>query len=373
MKPPERKKLGLYIHIPFCKTICAYCAFPAYANKQARIPEYTDALIREINGKGAKYRKYQIDSIYFGGGTPSLPDPVLIEQILSAIRADFIVDKGCEVSLEANPESLSTTKIEQYRRIGISRLSIGVQCLDNRSLWKIARPHTAEIALETLTTLNKAGWKNFGCDLIIGLPYQTLASFKKELQTVIRYQPAHLSTYFLSLDTPKIDSFIQDSPGEEEQIAMYEYADKYLTGQGFVHYEVSNFARPGFECSHNLKYWNRQEYLGLGLGAHSFIDEQVSENQDNFEKYLTNPQYPKEQFQLEGELAAADYIMLALRKSTGININRYSKHFGDQKTSELLKNALPYLKTDHLSLSKDHLVPTLKGWLILNKITKDLM
>ncbi len=373
MKPRTPKKLGLYIHLPFCKTICAYCAFPAFANKQAQISEYANALIREITTKGARYRKYQVDSIYFGGGTPSLPEPAVIEQILSAIKAVFVINKGCEISLEANPESLSAAKIDEYRRMGINRLSVGIQCLDNQALWKLARPHTAEIALQALKILNESGWKNFGCDLIIGLPYQTLASFKKNLQTITRYHPAHISTYFLSYDTPKIDSFIQESPGEDEQIAMYQYANKYLTQKGFKHYEVSNYALLNFECHHNLKYWNRQEYLGLGLGAHSFIGDQVSENQDNFEKYLSNPLSPKEQFKLKGELATADYIMLALRKKTGINLREFTRAFGSDSKSEILKNSENYLKSEHLTRSATNLSATLKGWLILDKITRDLI
>ncbi len=367
------KNLGLYIHIPFCRTLCVYCAFPTYANKTSRIGDYIDSLINEITAKSKDFGEYQVDSIYFGGGTPSLLESDQLDKILAAVGANFKTAPGCEIGLEANPESLSSEKIGRYREMGITRLSVGIQSLKDRTLWKIARPHTAINALQTLETLNNAAWKNFGCDLIIGLPYQTLAGFKKDLQTVMRYQPAHLSTYFLSYDTPKIDTFIQDIPGEDEQIAMYEYADRYLNQLGFNHYEVSNYARPGFECRHNLKYWNREEYLGLGLGAHSFIGNEVMENQDNFEKYLADPPSPQEQFKLEGDLAAADYTMLALRKSTGINLNRYSTNFGDQKTSELLKKAAPYLKTKHLSLSKDRLVPTLKGWLILDKITRDLI
>jgi oxygen-independent coproporphyrinogen-3 oxidase len=142
---------------------------------------------------------------------------------------------------------------------------------------------------------------------------------------------------------------------------------------GFVHYEVSNFAKPGFECRHNLKYWNREEYLGLGLGAHSFIDDQVSENQDNFEKYLANPLSPKEQFKLAGDLAEADYIMLALRKQEGINLKKFSQIFSPKTASELIKKSDTYVKSGHLSFNGNHLSPTLKGWLILDKIIRDLI
>jgi oxygen-independent coproporphyrinogen-3 oxidase len=221
--------------------------------------------------------------------------------------------------------------------------------------------------------LRNTGWKNFGCDLIIGLPWQTLASFKKDLHTLVKFHPSHFSTYFLSYDTPKIDSFNKDIPGEEEQIAMYTYADRYLSQKGYLHYEVSNFALPGFECQHNQKYWNRQEYLGLGLGAHSFINEEITENQDKFEPYLSDPLSPKEQFRLEKDLIEADSIMLNLRKSSGIDLNQFSKNFGHVDTQQLLRKAGPLIGSKHLRFFQNNICPTLTGWLILDKITRDLI
>lgn len=372
-KKKTDKKLGLYIHIPFCRTICVYCAFPTYANKNALINEYLGALHKEIEHKGRDFSDYSIETIYFGGGTPSLLDTALIEQILATVKANFQADGVKEIGLEANPESLSAEKISQYRQMGINRLSIGIQSLNNRTLWKIARPHNQKTALDALSKLKKAGWKNFGCDLIIGLPFQTLASFKKDLRVVADSGTTHLSTYFLSHDTVKIDSFIADSPSEDEQIAMYKFTDQYLRKMGYNHYEVSNYAKPGFECRHNLRYWNRDEYLGLGLGAHSFINNEVSENTDNFDEYLANPLAPKERFKLENDLEIADSLMLSLRKNHGVNLENFCRCYGPQRTAQLLDKALSYKKTRHLKITDQYISPTLKGWLILDTITKDLI
>lgn len=365
--------LGLYIHIPFCKTICVYCAFSTFANKAAQIDIYIDTLIKEIEAKSHNFPQHAIKTIYFGGGTPSILENNQLQKLLETIPKHFDTASLEAIEIECNPESLTKEKIHAYQKLGITRISVGIQTLHDKSLWKIARPHNAEIALQALGNLNTAGFSNFGCDLIIGLPYQTLRSFQSEVKKILSFNPAHLSTYFLSLDTPKINTFIADSPSEKEQIAMYEWADKYLTQQEFTHYEVSNFARSGYESKHNMRYWNRKEYLGLGLSAHSFTDDQVSENQDSFVKYLTDPLSPKEKFSLSGDLAVSDTIMLSLRQKTGINLKNISQIYGDKIAGRILESSKPYLQTGQLTQYEHRIRPTLKGWLIIDKITRDLL
>lgn len=368
-----KKTLGLYLHIPFCKTICVYCAFLTFANKNRWIPEYIEALKVEIREKSKQFPNYQIESIYFGGGTPSLIEAELITEILKEIRQNFTLAKNVEISLEANPESLTAEKLHIYNESGIKRISLGVQSLNPKTLWKVARPHNEKATLKALELLKSTHWENFGCDLIMGLPYQTLTEFKKHLKIILSYHPAHLSAYFLSYDTKRIDTFIADSPNEDEQIKMYQYLVKKLRVEGFDHYEVSNYARPGFQCQHNLRYWNQEEYLGLGLGAHSYINKTVSENTRNFEAYLKNPLLLEDSYPLDTDTERMDFIMLNLRKAEGLDLKKYSDKYGEISAQEIIKKAQPYSKSKHLNLTTKNIQPTNKGFLIVDKITRDLL
>ena len=368
-----KKSLGLYIHIPFCKTICVYCNFLTFANKSRWIVDYIEALKKEIIQKASAYNDYIIETIYFGGGTPSLIDAELVAGIISELRTNFCISKKPEICLEANPESLTSAKLDIYRQAGINRISLGVQSLNPKTLWKVARPHNEKASLEALTLLNKAKWGNFACDLIIGLPYQTLKEFKKQLETLLSYSPKHLSAYFLSYDTNRIDTFISDSPNESEQIKMYQYLVKRLKKAGFNHYEVSNYAQPGYECLHNMRYWQRQEYLGLGLGAHSFINETVSENTRKFEEYLKTPTSLEESYQLDQDTQRMDNIMLSLRTTTGLDLQKYSQNYGEPARNALVTKAKKYQTTKELKISNLRISLTDKGFLIADKIYQDLL
>ena len=368
-----KKTLSLYIHIPFCKTICTYCAFLTFAHKNRWIPNYIDSLIQEIKLKSPKFQKYQIISIYYGGGTPSLIDSIYIEKIYQTLQDHFNIKNNVEISLESNPESLTLAKIKHYQKIGINRISLGVQSLNPRTLFKVARPHSELQIFEALKNLQDAQFINFGLDLIMGLPYQTLPEFKQQLKTLLKYHPTHLSAYFLNYDTPKIDLFLKDCPTEDLQIKMYEHFIKQMNINKFIHYEVSNYALSGYQCQHNQRYWNRQEYLGLGLGAHSFINETVSENSRDFDKYLENPLLLEDSYQLDQETQRMDYIMLSLRQNSGLDLNSYKKIAGEIETAKLIKSALPYLEQKKLTLIDNSIKPTEQGFLIIDKITKDLL
>ena len=371
--PTTRPTLGLYIHIPFCKTICVYCNFLTFANKTRWIPEYIEALKVEIRGKATQFQNHQIETIYFGGGTPSLIEAELIAEIIKAIKADFSHSPTVEISLEANPESLTPEKLHIYSASGIKRISLGVQSLNAKTLWKVARPHDEKATLKALDLLKSSQWENFGCDLIMGLPYQTLKEFKKTVEILLNYHPTHLSAYFLSYDTKRIDTFIADSPNEDQQIKMYQYLVEKLRKENFNHYEVSNYARPGFECKHNLRYWNQEEYLGLGLGAHSYIDKTVSENTRNFEAYLKTPLLIEESYPLDPDTERMDFIMLNLRKAEGLDLKTYSDKYGAAAAQEIIKKARPYLESKHLHLTTNNVQPTNIGFLILDKMTRDLL
>jgi len=370
MKKISTKDLSIYIHIPFCKTICVYCGFLTYANKEKLIGAYIKALLNEISAKAGNLNKKKIVSIYFGGGTPSLIEPDKIDEILTAIRKKFKIEKNAEITIECNPESVTAEKLQNYKKIGINRISMGIQSLKKKTLWRVARPHNEKDVNMAISTIKKTGFTNFGTDCIMGLPYQTLTSFKKDVLKILSYRPPHMSFYFLSYDTKKIDLIAKDCPSEEEQVKMYKWLVTKLKKNGYGHYEVSNYALPGFECRHNLRYWQQLEYLGLGLGAHSFIKDTCIVNEENLEKYIENPLGTSEKIVLDPELKRLDYIMLNIRTTIGINLVKYEKKFGESE--KLIKNAKPYLKSGMLAKKGMKLAATDKGFLFIDRITKDL-
>jgi oxygen-independent coproporphyrinogen-3 oxidase len=344
-----------------------------FANKTNQVPAYIDALKKEIKHKARLHKGYLIESIYFGGGTPSQIDSFHIGNILELIKKSFRIKKDAEISIECNPESITAKKLKDYQKFGINRLTVGIQSLKKETLFRIARPHNEQIIYSALELIRKAKIKNFGADLIMGLPFQTLNSFKTELNKLLEFNLPHLSLYFLSYDTRKIDIFIKDCPSEDEQIKMYNHACKTLNKNGYIHYEVSNYAKPGFECKHNLRYWNQLEYLGLGLGAHSYLNYAVSENTRDFNMYLKNPLAKEQEFKLDKQVARMDQILLNLRKKEGINLDYYKKKYGEKETIKLIKYAEEFIKSGHLNHKKNYLFATEKGFLLLDLITSALI
>ena len=367
------KDLSLYIHIPFCRCICLYCNFLTFANKTGQKGEYVKALSRQIRLLAPECKNRPVKSIYFGGGTPSLLDDQHIQTILENIQTNYNVTKNAEISIEANPETISIEKIEHYKDMGINRLTIGIQSLNDKSLFRVGRIHNKETILNAISILKQKEFKNFGIDYIIGMPFQTFETFKNDLNTFIKLKIPHISLYFLSYDTPKIDHFIKDCPNEDEQIKIYEYACQTLKIDGFTHYEVSNFAKTGFESVHNKRYWQQKEYLGFGIGAHSFFNNTVSENTNNFEEFLKAPLSKEDSFQLDPDLKRMDFIMLALRQKSGINLTTYQKIYGKESLEKLIANAKKLMSSGHMSHSGDCLFATEKGFLILNHITEALL
>ncbi len=365
------KDLSHYIHIPFCQTICTYCNFTTFANKEKLIPQFVEKLVEEIEQRASDYQDYETQTIYFGGGTPSLLPTDDIETILNTLRNHYKIKDNPEISIECNPESLDEQKIQRYEKLGINRISLGVQSLNQKTLQRIGRPHNAETILEALEALKKCEVKNFGLDVIMGLPHQTLHEFQDQLEKILHSSPPHLSAYFLSYDTRRIDTFLKDCPEEDEQVAMYNHLTKRLADAGFIHYEVSNYAKPGFECEHNRRYWNQKDYLGFGLGAHSAVGGETWENAKSFEKYFADPTQKLNSQNLDEEEKKLEYIMLHLRTREGIDLAEFEKKWSEQK--ELLERAATYVETGHLVRKDQHLRATEQGWLILNKITKDLL
>lgn len=352
---------GLYIHIPFCRQKCAYCDFPSYGI-QAACREFPcgGEKLPEGNRENALYNSYftalrqealcwprmDFDTVFFGGGTPSLPPAKYVTDFLLFLFAHFIISPHAEITLEANPESISTEKLLAYRRAGINRLSIGLQAAQNRLLAMLGRVHNREDFQRAFSQARQAGFTNINIDIISSLPGQTGADWEETLFFAAAQNPEHISVYTL---TPEKGTLLYDKlqkkelllPGEEEANNQDEAALSILQNAGYARYEISNFTKSGFACRHNLNYWNAGQYLGLGLGAHSYLNGERFSNTTNLQAYL-NAFLPTCGKRPLTDITAArattetispgeaekEYIMLRLRLCEGIILKDYERRFG---------------------------------------------
>ena len=264
---------GLYIHIPFCRSRCSYCDFATGLFESELADRYVQALVQEISSTSVEGSR--VDTIYFGGGTPSLLDPAQLERILVALRDRFDVDSASEITLEINPGSITEAKLREFRQLGINRASFGAQTFDDRELAKLGRSHTAADARRTFHDLRAAGFDNVSFDLIAGLPGQTLEGWQRNVDEALALAPEHLSFYLLEVHsgTPlaqHIQRGLQPKPDEDLAAEMYEWMLGRAAEAGYEHYEISNLCRPGFESRHNTKYWTGAPYFGFGCSAHSY-------------------------------------------------------------------------------------------------------
>lgn len=365
----NNNNLEIYIHTPFCVKKCAYCdflSFPADTNTQI---QYVHALLNEIRFYGERMGDYQVSTIYIGGGTPSWLEPELLVAIMDQVYKSFRVREDAEVSIECNPGTVTTAKLEAYRRAGINRLSIGLQSANNEELKMLGRIHTYEQFLKTYELARNAGYTNINVDLMSGLPHQSAESFADTLQKVIRLKPEHISAYSLIIEkgTPfyekyKFDMVRQEAgmktellPTEDDVYKMLKLTQLVLAKAGYDRYEISNYAKPGYECRHNVGYWTRENYLGLGLGAASLVDNVRYSNTRELHEYIEICRditiLPPEVFAPEEGMAAPErnwfgsnlhteasvvsrkgqmeeFMFLGLRMTGGISRNEFEYNFG---------------------------------------------
>ena len=289
-KGSSNQKAGpaVYLHIPFCVSKCLYCDFASYEGISRLMEPYTNAVLREI---ASAHPSAGTTSVYMGGGTPSMLPPVLIARLMSAVMNRFAPAPSAEITIEANPESVTLEALEKYLQVGFNRLSIGVQSFNDRMLKSLGRTHDSKKATEAFNLARKAGFKNVSMDLIYGIPGQSAEDFADDLGAAISLGPEHLSAYQLTVEeeTPLWD-MVEDGtvrlPDDEVMLNMYEKAISKLCSAGYRHYEVSNFAKPGMECRHNLAYWLGEEFIGFGNGAHSFLDSRRYANPEEPEDYI---------------------------------------------------------------------------------------
>ena len=373
------KKLGLYVHIPFCIKKCNYCNFVSFVNKQACFEKYCDALVKEIQDNASK--DYLVDTIYIGGGTPNVLKSSMIGQIINAIKTNFNVDEQAEITIEVNPNSINEQKAKEYLSFGINRISVGVQSLNNACLKTLGRLHSAKQAIGTLKMLKQVGFTNISCDLMLAIPHLHTCSLVREVKILSKYCN-HISCYSLILEEDTaLYNMVQKGQvkliGEKKSLKQYKVAEKILSKLGFIKYEVSNFALNGFRSKHNLKYWDMQEYLGFGVSSHSFFNGKRLANPENLQDYFAlvkNGEKNKRVIERVGlQELKEETIMLSLRKTSGLNIIEFNKNFNCNLLIDKKEQIKELLELGLIEVKGENLYATKQGFYVLNQIILKLI
>lgn len=367
-----RSPLGLYVHIPFCERKCLYCDFLSAPATEAVKERYVDMLCKEIAGYKKETAGYLLETVYFGGGTPSVLNSVQIERLLNVIKETFVIEMPmAEITLEVNPGTVTKERLEAYRRLGINRLSIGVQSAKEKELKLLGRIHTFEEAKQCYYWAREAGFDNISLDVISALPGQTLQDYKETLEEIILLNPEHISSYSLIIEekTPFYELYAEgkekeaELPGEETDRAMYTYTKERLKEAGYERYEISNYARPGYESRHNSSYWTGRPYLGVGLGASSLFTNARYHNETDLSAYLSaveaGEDIRREMERLVESEKMEEFMILGLRMTCGVSKKEFLKRFGcaletvyGQALKRLEKEGLLKTEEDRVALTE---------------------
>ena len=373
MKTP----LELYIHIPFCIRKCDYCDFLSFSSTREQQKTYMKALKREIRASGT-FPEHHVTTVFFGGGTPSVPEAERVAEVLELLKDRFQFDQDAEITLEANPGTLSEEKLRVYREAGFNRLSLGCQSVHSEELKQLGRIHTYKEFLESFSMARKLGFSNINVDLMSGLPGQTLKSYEVSLHTIAKLEPEHISAYSLIVEpgTPFAERNL-DLPDEETERRMYDRTGEILGEYGYTQYEISNYAKPGRECRHNIGYWKRTNYLGFGPGAASLLGNRRFTNTTDMEKYFADsgcPEMVREDVEvLSVQDCMEEFMFLGLRMNEGISEKQFEELFG-QRINEVYGEVLKkYLALDLLWRSNGRIGLTREGISISNVILSDFL
>lgn len=376
------KKLGLYVHIPFCEKKCDYCDFVSYCTSTDVKLQYINDLKKEIYLQAEKYKDVEVDSIFIGGGTPSNLPNGAIYSILSSIYTSFKVCVDAEITIECNPNSLTIAKLQEYKKAKINRLSIGLQCYNNKLLKLIGRLHTTTDFDNAVKFAELIGFKNISADLILGVPKQKLHHIKRELKHLLKLGINHISAYSLIVEqntklAKNLDANIYKLPSEKIQLKMLNYTANYLQKNGLERYEVSNFAKQGYESKHNLKYWTNQQYLGLGVVSSSYIDNKRWKNTNNLQEYakqFENGQLEQQELEvLDKQSQSEERIMLSLRTNVGLDVKQFKSDFNIDLLQTKSKIIQKLVAENFVFIKDDHLICTNKGYNLLNQIILELI
>lgn len=337
----EKKPLGIYVHVPFCRSKCAYCDFNSSACSDAEhMKRYVSALLTHMSSYRKVCDDYAPNSVFIGGGTPTVLPSDELFRLVRGIKKNFDLSRDAEFTIEANPATLTFSQLRQLRRLGVNRLSIGLQSADERELRTLGRIHTRRQFFESFKAAREAKFDNINVDLMFGIPYQAYDSLMRSIDYVTRLEPEHISLYNLKIErgTPFYENraaLAEICADEDTEYAMYTSAVELLASRGYEQYEISNFARRGCRCAHNMKYWNCEEYLGFGVSAHSYFNGNRFAFIPDTAKYITavedmssNIELTAESEHLEPRERMGEYIMLRFRLSDGLDTTQFASKFG---------------------------------------------
>ena len=331
------RTLGLYVHFPFCISKCPYCDFYSRTD-YTEVNRYSSALILQMQDYARAASRHDVDSIFFGGGTPTAIPVKQLLRVIDGIYDNFNVRSDAEFTIEANPATITTSEMRKLRRAGVNRVSIGLQSANDNELKALGRIHTYEEFERSFKTVRKAGIDNISVDLMYGIPDQTPESFANTLKKVVALSPEHISIYSLKIEEGTPFDKIKDTltlPDEDSECLMYSQAVAYLEDNGYEQYEISNFAKAGRQCVHNLRYWNCEEYLGFGPGAHSYFGGRRFAIRRSLEDYIRHMEYPGsvkdmllENYEIKASERLGEYVMLRMRLTEGVDTEFFAAQFG---------------------------------------------
>lgn len=377
------KKIGIYVHIPFCKQKCLYCDFVSYSGKLNNAKEYVERLKAEIVNTAKKIETDNIivNTIYFGGGTPSYINEEYILEILETIKSQFILDENIEITLELNPGTANKEKLRYYKNIGINRISIGLQSTEDKILKLLGRIHNYKEFVQIYKDAREVGFENINIDMIIGVPTQTIENVKDSVNKILELNPEHISIYSLIVEenTPlenKIANGELVLPDEDLEREIYWYTKRKLESNGYKHYEISNYAKKGRESKHNLNCWNQDEYLGFGVAAHSYFNNQRYSNTDSMEEYINEKEIYK--IQTINEIQTIEdkekeYMLLGLRKIDGVNIAEFKNKFIENPIYTFRNEIDKLVKEDLIEVDLNSIKLTNKGIDLANIVWEEFV
>ena len=380
----EKQPLGIYIHIPFCKSKCGYCDFCSHPPESEReIERYLNALMLNMQDFSAAAQGCSVDTVYIGGGTPTLLAPKQLHALLDCVHDAFDVEKDAEITAEANPGTVDRRALRALRKSGVNRISFGLQSANDAELRALGRIHTRADFEKSYADARQAGFENINIDLMYGIPYQTRESFAKTLDFVRALSPEHLSVYGLKIEEGTPFYARRDSlplPDEETEYKLYLDAHRTLSDAGFEHYEVSNFARRGFRSRHNLRYWLDENYLGFGVAAHSYFNNQRYAYVSDMDAYIREMESPRDMAGILSECTDIDvftketeYVMLRLRLFEGLSLDAYKATFGRDFLAKYGKKLERYIAGGFMHAKVGRIAFTVKGMYVSNYILSDLL
>lgn len=375
--------VSIYIHIPFCVRKCAYCDFTSFAGRLSRTEEYVEAVCREMRAQAAVFGSRRVNTVYLGGGTPTLLQGEQVRCLLDTLRCCFDLAPQAEITMEANPGTMTPGNLAAYREAGVNRLSLGVQSFDDGLLAVIGRIHTARQADAAARMAARAGFDNLSFDLMVGLPGQTVVQWKDTLAHALSLHPTHLSCYGLILEegTPLSEQARRGTcapmPDDDAIATMDETTEQMTRENGLNRYEISNYARPGCECRHNLVYWSCLPYLGLGCAAHSDMDGKRFFNPSDWDAYmhLTRDAQPKRADEGNAGLKERRFerMMMGLRMTRGVNIDRFVRDFGAQPEDVWPRTIARMTSGGLMHRAEGHLALTARGMMVMNAVLVEMM